>query len=170
MQFNEPRVLGPDEGDTMNTATLGVRFMIDGDRSGGGFSLVEHPIVPRGLAAPRHRHRNEDEYSFVLEGRMGAELGGEVLEAGVGDLVFKPRGEWHSFWNAGDEQCRVLEIISPAGFEGYFRELGEILASPPPDPERMAQLWGKYELDMDMASVPELVERHRLRFPMPPRD
>ena len=100
--------------------------MIDGDEPDQRFSLVEHPMSPRALAAPLHRHNREDEYSFVIEGRMGALLGDEVLEAGPGDLVFKPRGEWHTFWNAGDEPARILEIISPAGFERFFDELVEM--------------------------------------------
>ena len=55
---------------------------------------------------------NEDEHSYVLEGRMGAQLGDEVVYAEVGYLVFKPSDQWHTFWNAGDEPCRILEIIS----------------------------------------------------------
>ena len=114
------RVLGPEDGKAGMLGSMGVRFMIDGDESGGGFSLVEHPIPARALAAPLHRHRREDEYSFVLEGRVGALLGDEVVYGEPGDLIFKPRGQWHTFWNAGDEPARILEIISPAGFERYF--------------------------------------------------
>ena len=76
--------------------------MVWSEESGGGFSLVEHPIPPRTLVAPMHRHANEDEYSYVLEGRMGAQLGEEVVYAEAGTLVFKPRDQWHTFWNAGD--------------------------------------------------------------------
>ena len=94
-------------------------------------------MSPRALAAPLHRHNREDEYSFVLEGRMGALLGDDVVEAGPGDLVFKPRDQWHTFWNAGDEPCRILEIISPAGFERFFDELvdagGAMAAGPVED-------------------------------------
>src|SRR3954469_22855340 len=108
------QLLGPDGGKSVVVGGLGVRFMIDGEVSGGGFSLVEHPIAPRTLAAPLHRHANEDEYSYVLEGRVGVQLGGEVVFAEPGELVFKPRGQWHAFWNAGDEPARLLEIISPA--------------------------------------------------------
>jgi mannose-6-phosphate isomerase-like protein (cupin superfamily) len=96
--------------------------MIDGSETGERFSLVEHPMSPRALAAPLHLHTREDEYSFVLEGRMGALLGDEVVEAGPGDLVFKPRNQWHTFWNAADEPCRILEIIAPAGFERFFQD------------------------------------------------
>ena len=97
--------------------------MIDGYEAGERFSLVDHSMSPRALAAPLHRHTREDEYSYILEGRMGALLGDDVVEAGPGDLVHKPRNQWHTFWNAGDEPCRILEIISPAGFEHFFREL-----------------------------------------------
>src|SRR3954454_20282845 len=117
------KVIGPNDGKTGFLGSIGVRFMLDGEETGKGFSLVEHPMPPRALAAPLHRHANEDEYSYVLEGRMGADLGGEVVHAEAGDLVFKPRGQWHAFWNAGDEPCRILEIISPGGFERYFDEL-----------------------------------------------
>ena len=111
------RKVGPRDGKVGSLGGIDVRFMIDGAESGGGFSLVEHPMGPHALAAPMHRHSREDEYSYVLEGRMGADLGGEIVYAEPGDLVFKPRGQWHTFWNAGDVPARILEIISPAGFE-----------------------------------------------------
>ena len=113
------KLVGPDDAAEGFLGSIGVRFMIDGHDAGHRFSLVEHPMSPRALAAPLHRHTHEDEYSYVLEGRMGALLGEEVVEAGPGDLVHKPRDQWHTFWNAGDEPCRILEIISPAGFEGF---------------------------------------------------
>ena len=82
--------------------------MINGGESGGGFSLVEHPMSARALAAPLHRHAREDEYSYVLEGRVGALLGDEVVFGAPGDLIFKPRNQWHTFWNAGDESLRPI--------------------------------------------------------------
>jgi mannose-6-phosphate isomerase-like protein (cupin superfamily) len=103
------------DGKSCHLGSTGVRFMIDGNDSSSRFSLVEHPMQPRVLAAPLHRHRNEDEYSFVIEGRIGADLGGEIVFGDRGDLIFKPRNQWHTFWNAGDEPARILEIISPAG-------------------------------------------------------
>ena len=86
----------------MDLQSVGVRFMIWGAETGETFSLVEHPIPPRTLVAPLHLHKREDEYSYVLEGRMGAQLGDDVVYAEAGDLVFKPRNQWHTFWNAGD--------------------------------------------------------------------
>src|SRR6202011_1219221 len=135
-------------GKSCHLGSTGVRFMIDGNDSSNRFSLVEHPMEPRALAAPLHRHRNEDEYSFVIEGRIGADLGGEIVFGDRGDLIFKPRNQWHTFWNAGDEPARILEIISPAGFEGYFEQLTELLRDAgPPDPAAIAALAATYGLE-----------------------
>ena len=162
------RVLGELDGQAGFLGSIGVRFMVDGLTSGQSFSLVEHPMSARALAAPLHRHAREDEYSYVIEGRMGALLGDQVLEAGPGDLVFKPRGEWHTFWNAGDEPCRILEIISPAGFEQFFAELVELGGIAGADPAVMGPLCDRYGLEMDPASVPGLIERFGVRMPGEP--
>ena len=160
METTTPKVVGPSDGKAGFLGSIGVRFMIDGDEAGGGFSLVEHPMGPRALAAPMHRHHREDEYSYVLEGRMGALLGDEVLEAGPGDLVFKPRSQWHTFWNAGDEPCRILEIISPGGFEHMFREMGELTAAP--DPAKMADFSERYGIQFDPDGTMRVAERFGL--------
>jgi quercetin dioxygenase-like cupin family protein len=102
-----------------------------GEETQGNFALVEHPIGPRALAAPMHTHRHEDEYTYVLEGEIGVQIGEEVRVARPGDLVFKPRGMPHAFWNAGDAPARALEIISPAGFERYFAELAPLFPRQP---------------------------------------
>ncbi len=164
METAAPRVLGPTDGKAGFLGSIGVRFMIDGEEAGGGFSLVEHPMPPRALAAPLHRHNREDEYSYVLEGKVGALLGEEVLIGGPGDLIFKPRGQWHTFWNAGDEPARLLEIISPAGFERFFEELVDLGGVAQADPETMGALCARYELEMDPDSVPGLLERFDLRL------
>ena len=72
MDITMPRVIGPRDGKAGFLGSIGVRFLIDGADSGGGFSLVEHPMSPRALGAPLHRHAREDEYSFVTQGRVGA--------------------------------------------------------------------------------------------------
>jgi mannose-6-phosphate isomerase-like protein (cupin superfamily) len=168
MHTTSARVLRPAEGRTGFLGSIGVRFMIDGDVTSGGFSLVEHPMSARALAAPLHRHLREDEYSYVIEGRLGALLGDDVVEAGPGDLVFKPRGEWHTFWNAGDAPCRILEIIAPAGFEQFFAELVDLGGVANAAPEVLGSLCERYALEMDPASVPDLVERFGVRFPAEP--
>jgi len=158
-----PRKVGPADGLYAELGGCGARFMIWGEESGGGFSLVEHPIPPRSLCAPLHRHDGVDEWSYVLEGRMGALLGDDVIYAEVGDLAFKPRDQWHTFWNAGDTPCRILEIISPAGFEHFFRELSERLERGETD---MSDLSPKYGIEFDMGSVERICEQHGLTHPL----
>ena len=159
------RVLGPSGGQAGFLGSIGVRFMIDGGESGGGFSLVEHPMSARALGAPLHRHSHEDEYSYVITGRVGALLGDEVVFGNAGDLIFKPRGQWHTFWNAGDEPARILEIISPAGFERYFAELVEMGGSTTADRQSLMDLSARYGLEVDPTSIPKLIERFGLNFP-----
>src|SRR5437868_9705506 len=168
MEATTAKVVGPQDGKVGFLGSVGVRFMIDGDETGRGFSLVEHPMGPRALAAPLHRHTREDEYSYVLEGRMGALLGDEVLEAGRGDLIFKPRNQWHTFWNAGDEPCRILEIIAPAGFEGFFDELVDLGGVAQAQPQPMAELCARYAPDTDPSSIPNLIQRFGVRCPADP--
>jgi mannose-6-phosphate isomerase-like protein (cupin superfamily) len=139
--------------------------MVDGADSGGGFSLVEHPMPPNKLAAPLHRHSREDEYSFVIEGRVGALLGDETVYGKPGDLIFKPRGQWHTFWNAADQPARILEIISPAGFERYFSTLADLLGrGGRPDPIAVAQVAADYGLEVDFETLPRLIEQHGVSF------
>jgi quercetin dioxygenase-like cupin family protein len=165
METTTAKVVGPRDGKAGFLGSIGVRFMIDGAEAGERFSLVEHPMSARALAAPLHRHTREDEYSYVLEGRVGALLGDDVVIGGPGDLIFKPRNQWHTFWNAGDEPARILEFISPAGFERFFDELVDLGGVTQAEPRNLAGLCARYELEMDPDSVPGLVQRFGLRFP-----
>lgn len=161
-----PRKLGTQEGETVDVAGLGVRYMVYGEESVGGFAMVEHPIPPRALAGPVHRHSREDEYSFVLEGRMGALLGDQVLYAEPGDLAFKPGNQWHTFWNAGDTPCRILEIISPAGFEHFFKEAAAALQAPDFTPAALGAIGERYGLELQLESLPQICEDHGLDHPL----
>jgi quercetin dioxygenase-like cupin family protein len=130
--------------------------------TGGAASFVIHPLAPRALGSPVHTHSNEDEWTYVLEGEVGLEVGEQVLVARPGSLVLKPRGVPHAFWNAADEPARMLEVVTPGGFETYFEEIGEILAAPRPDMAALGEVAARYGLQMDPASVPRLVAEHGL--------
>jgi mannose-6-phosphate isomerase-like protein (cupin superfamily) len=155
--------VGPRDGERADFPRLGNRFVLRGDDTGGRFALVEHTIGPRALAAPMHVHEREDEYSYVLAGRIGVQIGDDVLEAGPGRLVLKPRGIAHAFWNPGDEEARVLEIVSPAGFEQYFADLAPALAvDGEPDFTALAAIQARYGLTMDRDSIDPLIAEHGL--------
>jgi mannose-6-phosphate isomerase-like protein (cupin superfamily) len=162
------RSVGHTQGKSVFLGTIGVRHIVDKLEAGGRFSALEHPMSPRALASALHRHHNEDEYSWIIEGRVGALLGDEVLYGGPGDFIFKPRGQWHTFWNAGDEPARILEIISPAGFEQFFDELSAFGGVDEISRESLDELCARYELEMDVDSVPELCQRFDVKFPGEP--
>lgn len=154
-------VVPPDSKETFDFGGLGVAWKIESASSDGRFSVVHHPIAPRALAAPLHYHHDEDEYSFVLKGTLGALLGDDVVEAGPGTWVHKPRGQWHTFWNAGDTPVEIIEVISPGGFENFFREVSRAWG----DVEAFARISEKYNLGMRLETVPELCQRFGLTFP-----
>jgi mannose-6-phosphate isomerase-like protein (cupin superfamily) len=151
----------PAAGDCVDFGGLGVIWKIDEALTDHRFAIVHHPIRPHALAAPLHRHHNEDEFSFVLRGTMGALLGDETVRAECGTWVFKPRDQWHTFWNDGDDPCEIIEVICPSGFEQYFREVAATWG----DLTRFDEINRKYALDMDFDSVPRLCERFGLSFP-----
>jgi mannose-6-phosphate isomerase-like protein (cupin superfamily) len=163
MQAIRHHKLGAAEGERADLPGLGNRYLVRGEDTDGRFAIVEHTIPPRTLAAPTHVHENEDEYSFVLAGRMGAQIGDDVVEAGPGELVRKPRGIPHAFWNPGDEETRLLELISPAGFEQYFADLAPHLAGGgEPDFAALAAIQARYGLSMDLESIGPLTQEHGL--------
>jgi mannose-6-phosphate isomerase-like protein (cupin superfamily) len=154
-----PRIaVKPDEGRSVSLGGMGVVFKIGGADTGGAFAVVEHPIEPGRLVRP-HVHRHEDEYSYVLEGTIGARVGDREIVAGRGSYVVKPRGLMHTFWNPGPGPARLLEVIAPAGFEAYFVELAEA-----GDPGRRPELAAKYGVTYSSDWVAELVSRYNLKL------
>lgn len=163
MQAALEHKVGTTDGERADFPRLGNRYLLHGEDTEGRFALVEHTVPPRSLAAPIHTHQHEDEYSFVLTGRMGAQIGDDVIEAGPGELVVKPRGVPHAFWNPGDEETRVLEIISPGGFARYFAELAPVLAAESgPDFAALEATRARYGLTMELDSIGPLMAQHGL--------
>jgi len=157
------RILRAGEGEPMgDPAGVRDRFLIDGGDAGGRFALVQHLFPPRALLAPMHLHHLEDEYTFVLHGRIGGILGEDEVVAEPGDLVFKPRNQWHTLWNAGDEPAAVLELISPAGLETFFRWIDSLTELP--SPEELAEKAAPYRCDVDSERTGRIVEQYGLSF------
>lgn len=154
-----PRMLGSGQGLILGAPEATDRFMLDAAETNGRLAIVEHTIAPGVLAAPVHRHQREDEYSYVLEGRVGAIFDGVEIYATAGDFVRKPRGEWHTFWNAGDGPLRILEIITPGGLEELFRLMG----SPDAPPDLLEDVEDSFGCEVDESRTAALIERHDLR-------
>jgi mannose-6-phosphate isomerase-like protein (cupin superfamily) len=145
--------------------SVGTVYKIPGAITDGRLAVVEHTLRPRYLAAPVHRHSREDEISIVLAGQLGAKLGDDVVIAGAGSYVLKSRGQWHTYWNAGDTPLRFIELLLPAGVEGYFDRLSRLFASAvAPSHDDVELLAEEYGLQFDFQSVPALCQQFGLRF------
>jgi quercetin dioxygenase-like cupin family protein len=154
--------IAPRQGRTVWLGGCGVTFKIFGEQTAGAFAIVEHPVLAKTLIPP-HTHYREDELSLVLDGEFGFKVGDAVFSAGPGSYVFKPRGIPHTWWNAGEETARLVEIIWPAGFEHFFEELGaafEAAGGAPPEPELVKELSDRYHTPYLMEWVPELERAH----------
>ena len=164
-----PYTITPQDGRLDPIPSFGgVRFMLGSDETGGQLSVVEHPVDPKG-ASLRHTHSKEDEYTFILEGRIGFQVGDVEFTADPGTLVLKPRGIPHAFWNTTDAPARVLELIAPGGLEHFFEEMSALMAlGGPPDPAEMGQIQHRYGISIEPESSRELAQRHGLRMPGPP--
>ena len=115
---------------------------------------------------PPHLHTKEDEYSIVTEGEIGFRSGDREVVLEAGGYITKPRGETHTMWNAGKVPARMIEVISPAGFEHFFWNLTELLSEGPPQPERFAALAADYGIEFhDAPWLPDLVARYNLTPP-----
>jgi quercetin dioxygenase-like cupin family protein len=160
------KVVQPGEGQVGGLAPgVGVVFKIDGEDSGGALSIVEHPFAV-GALVPPHVHHLEDEYSIVLEGEIGFRSNDREVVLGPGGYIVKPRGEVHAMWNAGATPARMIEVISPAGFERFFRELSAMTAVGPPEMQAIAELGERYGLPFAQPDwLPDVIARYGLTMP-----
>lgn len=138
-------VVQPGGGQVGQLGSIGVHFKLWGHDTGGALSVVEHPF-PVGALVPPHLHTREDEYSIVTEGEIGFRSGDREVVLGAGGYITKPRGELHAMWNAGAAPARMIEIISPAGFEHFFREVAEMVTAGPVADDAGADLAARYGL------------------------
>ena len=169
MTISEPpalTIVQPGEGRAGDLGTIGVDFKFWGADTGGALSVVEHPF-PVGALVPPHLHTREDEYSIVTEGEIGFRSGDREVVLGAGGYITKPRGEMHTMWNAGKVPARMIEIISPAGFEDFFREMSRHARQRPARAGgRSLALADRYGLEFGApAWLPDVIERYDLTPP-----
>ena len=158
-------VVQPGEGRNGELGSIGVAFKLWGRDTGGVLSVVEHPF-PVGALVPPHLHTREDEYSIVTQGEIGFRSGDREVVLAAGGYITKPRGEMHTMWNAGSVPARMIEIISPAGFEEFFHELADILAEGPPRDGQLPALGERYGLQFGEPDwLPGIISRFNLTPP-----
>ena len=151
--------------DVIQIGRFGTRYLAESAQVGGAFALLEHTLQPGVMGMPPHRRTREDALSYVLEGTLTVWEEGATRTFRPGEVVAKRRGRWHTFWNAGQERVRFLEVISPPPFASYFRDLGTILAEPgPPNWAALGELAARYGLEMDFAIEEALAAEHGVQL------
>jgi quercetin dioxygenase-like cupin family protein len=162
-------VVQPGEGEAVGlTPGIGAVFKLEGGDTGGALAIIEQPFEVGGLVPP-HIHTREDEVSIVIEGRIGFRSEDQEVVLGPGGYIVKPRGQVHAMWNAGDVPARIIEVIFPAGFEGFFREVAAMAAAGPPDMQKILELGERYKLQGAQPDwLPDVIERYNLNPPPGP--
>jgi len=160
-------VVQPGDGRAGGLAPgIGVVFKIDGADTGGALSIVEHPFAV-GALVPPHIHTREDEYSIVLEGEIGFRSEDDEVVLGPGGYIIKPRNQVHAMWNAGSTPARMIEVISPAGFERFFHDFVDMSAEGRPSRDEIGRLGERYGLPFAQPDwLPDVIARFGLT-PLP---
>ncbi len=146
----EPIVLRPGGANAVSLGPNRVTFLVRATQTGGRYSLTEFEAAPPPApAAPVHRHRDADEAIYVLEGEFALTIEEQSRPIPVGSFVLVPRDTWHTIANVGSWPGRLLVILTPPGFEGYWEEMSRLLTASGGqlDAALMLSLRQKYNLD-----------------------
>jgi len=120
------------------------RFLVVGSQTAGRYALWE-AVVPPGGGPPLHMHSRESEGFYVLSGELAVTVDGRRIVATAGCYVHLEPGTKHGFKNESQQTARMLILVTPAGLENYFLEVGVPLSSldeppPPVSPDEIARL------------------------------
>jgi quercetin dioxygenase-like cupin family protein len=141
---------------------LGTTYKVLSKSVNGSAAIVEHTLEAKSIGAPMHKHTYEDEISYVLEGELSIIQNGKVQIASPGEYIIKPRGIFHTFWNATQSRIRFVEFITPGNFEYYFAEIAPFLQSDKPQIDKIRETVAKYGLIIDPAAAEEIIKQYGL--------
>lgn len=151
----------PGGGERIWDGPIDTSVIVPSVTTGGALSITEMAVAP-GFMVPPHVHHATDEWSYVVFGRIGARIGEDEFTAGPGSWILKPRGLMHTFWNAGPEPGRIIELLTPGAFEGLFRGMADLAARDELTDERLDALAREHETEIDMTWVEDLATRYGL--------
>lgn len=150
--------MGPGDGQTVaNPAGGGLTYKARSGQTGGALTAWESTAAPR-EGPPLHLHVSEDEFMYVLEGRLRCRLDETDHTAPAGSFVFIPRGVPHTWQNVGEDHARILFVFTPAspGMERFFERSAEL-----PGDTRMAEAFKTLASDAGMEVLgPPLAPSH----------
>ncbi|MBN8247539.1 MAG: cupin domain-containing protein [Verrucomicrobia bacterium] len=141
-----PIPVPPDGGVPVNILGNPVLIRIHGRDTGGALSVVESREESGG-GPPLHVHHREDETFQVLQGEYEFRVGEATLRATTGTTLFAPRGIPHTYRCVGSGTGRLMCVITPAGFEGFFEEIGALSAEEQQDIPRVMEIADRFGLE-----------------------
>lgn len=132
---------------------LGTRYktLLAASQTGGRLSIFESLDQP-GFGPPRHVHKAEDETFYMLAGEVEFWLEGRTTQHGPGEVVFIEKGREHTFRIIGEMPARMVTVMTPGGFDGFFAEMAK----------------GQYRIPQDMAQIAAIGAKYNLEFTGPP--
>jgi quercetin dioxygenase-like cupin family protein len=142
-----PIVIPSDGGRKLNILGIPMVLRLSGRDTGGVVSAVESHDVPGG-GPPAHIHHREDETFQVLEGEYEWTIGDKKIVAGKGTTIFAPRGIPHTYRYRGQTPGRLLCVMTPAGFEGFFEAVGALTPEQQQDIPRIMAIADKFALEI----------------------
>ncbi|HEY6771465.1 MAG TPA: cupin domain-containing protein [Solirubrobacterales bacterium] len=109
--------------ETLVFGEVTVVIRVSAEDSGGAMTVLEEvePMVD----TPLHVHSREDELFYIVEGQHIVTLGQREHRLGPGDAIFAPRGIPHAQRRVEPGVGRELVVLTPGGFEQFFRDLAE---------------------------------------------
>lgn len=140
-------VLGPGEGETMRLLGNELTIKAGALETGSVLCLVDYTAAPGSTGPPAHLHRETVDMFFVLEGELTLQLGDETKTLAPGAFALVPPGTVHTFSNPGTEPVRFLSLMSPGGFEQYFRDFRDAIGDGPPDPAVIGEIAARYDVE-----------------------
>lgn len=142
-----------------------VQFKVMRQHTGGAFASVEGTLEPGRIGAPPHRHRAIDEVARVLDGELTILIEDELFRVTTGGWHVRPRGKVHSFWNAGPQPVRFIEMYLPGGHEAYMLELAELLAkNQQPPPGALDELGRRHDVEFFWDRLPAIMQKYKVRL------
>jgi quercetin dioxygenase-like cupin family protein len=136
-----------DGGKQVNILGIPMLIRIHGRDTGGVISAVESHDVPGG-GPPPHIHHREDETFQVLEGDYEFTVDGKRFVAKPGTTIFAPRGIPHTYRYLGQTPGRLMCVITPAGFEGFFEAIGALTPREQQDIPRVLGIAKEFGLEI----------------------
>ena len=138
---DQGRVVPSGEGQQYDIMGATIRARLDTS----GFSVIDDQEAAGGGGVPVHRHRDQDELIYVVEGEVTFKIGAQTTRVSAGSLAYAPRGVDHAYRSEGP--ARLLTIWNGGGMTGLFQELA---ALPPgaPDPGQVGPIAQKYGMEI----------------------